>query len=278
MRFRICAAAAACFASTALAAPLPSPEEVANRDTLTIAASPVMLPDYDGSDDYHITPGAAARGRYHGIAFSTRGLSLYVDVSPRKGAKLDLEIGPIINARLERTGDVHDKIVKLLPERKAAIELGAFAGVGFHGLIDPYDRLGLRVDVVHDVAHAHRSTVISPSVEYTTPVSHKTYVGLSVSTDFASDKYANYYFTITPEDSALTRGVLPVFLAHGGIKDWKAGLLVDQSLAQNLLHGLSIFGIAQYSHLLGDFKRSPIVSDRGSAVQWVGATGLAYTW
>jgi len=40
---------------------------------------------------------------------------------------------------------------------------------------------------------------------------------------------------------------------------------------------MSIFGVGQYSRLVGDFKRSPIVSERGSANQWTGAFGLAYT-
>jgi outer membrane scaffolding protein for murein synthesis (MipA/OmpV family) len=39
-----------------------------------------------------------------------------------------------------------------------------------------------------------------------------------------------------------------------------------------------VFGLGQYSRLVGDFKRSPIVAQRGSANQWLGAIGLAYTW
>ena len=39
--------------------------------------------------------------------------------------------------------------------------------------------------------------------------------------------------------------------------------------------GFSLFGTANYSRLVGDFKRSPIVSQRGSANQWVLAAGLA---
>ena len=46
----------------------------------------------------------------------------------------------------------------------------------------------------------------------------------------------------------------------------------------DLTHGLSAFGTARYARLLGDFKRSPIVSQRGSANQWVLAAGLAYTF
>ena len=56
------------------------------------------------------------------------------------------------------------------------------------------------------------------------------------------------------------------------------GLLANQSLTGDLTHGLSLFGTAGYSRLAGDFKRSPIVADRGSAGQWFGAIGLGYTF
>ena len=91
-----------------------------------------------------------------------------------------------------------------------------------------------------------------------------------------SNKYADYYYSITPA-GWLASG-LPVFNAGGGMKNWKAGLLLNQSVTGDLLHGVSVFGFGQYSRLVGDFKRSPIVSQRGSASQWLGAAGLAYTW
>jgi len=62
------------------------------------------------------------------------------------------------------------------------------------------------------------------------------------------------------------------------MKDWRIGLVLNQSLTGDLMHGLSIFGTTRYSRLVGDFKRSPIVSQRGSANQWVVAAGLAYTF
>jgi outer membrane scaffolding protein for murein synthesis (MipA/OmpV family) len=55
-------------------------------------------------------------------------------------------------------------------------------------------------------------------------------------------------------------------------------LLLNQSLTGDLRHGFSIFGAARYARQVGDFKRSPIVSDRGSANQWLLAVGLAYTF
>ena len=272
-----CCLSAPAAAQTAPAAgTLPTPDEVNSRDTLTIAGGVGITTDYEGSDDYRLIPAAAIRGRYHGIAFTTRGAYLYVDVIPRGTAKVDFEVGPVIGARFNKRRHIHDDVVELLPKTNTAIEAGAFAGIGINGLTNLYDRLAFRVDVLHDIGNAHESTVWSPNIEFSTPVSRSTYIGLNAGLEFVSNKYADYYYTITPTAS-LASG-LPAFDADGGLKNWKAGLLVNQSLSGDLLHGFSIFGTGQYSHLQGDFRRSPIVSIRGSASQWLGALGVAYTW
>ncbi|MFL6829672.1 MAG: MipA/OmpV family protein [Sphingomicrobium sp.] len=278
MRHMLCAAVAACLAAPAVAeAPMPSPEDVANRDTFTLAGGAGFVPDYEGSDDYRLIPVAAIRGQYHGISFSTRGSYLYVDVVPRSD-KLDLDLGPIVGARLNSRKHVDDEVVDLLPELKNVFEAGAFAGVSLHGLTNPYDSLSFRVDVIHGFGSDHNWTNFNPNVEFSTPLSRTTYAGVSLGAEFASNKYADYYFSITPTDSLATGGLLPVYDADGGMKNWKLGLLLNQSITGDLLHGFSLFGVGQYSHLVGDFKDSPIVDDRGSASQWLGAVGLAYTW
>jgi outer membrane scaffolding protein for murein synthesis (MipA/OmpV family) len=283
MRRLTCALLGACLASPAFAqsqptaGSLPTPEEVAKKDIITIGAGAAIVPDYEGSDDYRIIPAGAVRGKVGGISFITRGTYLYVDVVP-SGAKVDFNAGPIVGLRLNTRRHIDDPIVKLLPRRKTAWEVGGFAGVSVHGLTNPYDTLGFRVDVLHDIGSAHKSTTFSPNVEFSTPVSRSTYVGLNVGAEFVSNRFADYYYTISPADRLATGNQLPVFNADGGMKNWKAGLLINQSLSGNLLHGLSIFGLGQYSHLVGDFRRSPIVSQRGSASQWIGALGLGYTW
>jgi outer membrane protein len=283
MRYLVCVALAACFASPAFAqseptaGQLPSPEDVANRDIFTVGVGGAVLPDYEGSNDYRIIPAGAIRGSYHGISFATRGSYLFVDVVPQAG-KFDFDAGPIVGARLNKRSHIKDDIVELLPHRKTAFEVGGFAGVSFHGLTNPYDRLALRFDVLHDIGNAHKSTTFSPNLEFSTPLSRTTYASANVGAEFVSNRFADYYFSITPADSLATGGVLPPFNAGGGMKNWKVGLLLNQSISGDLLHGLSIFGAGQYSRLVGDFKRSPIVSQRGSANQWLGALGLAYTW
>ena len=278
MRRYLVAAAFLCAASPALAqpadAPLPDPEEVAGG--FTVAAGGAWLPDYEGSDDYRLIPAVAIRGKVAGIGVISRGTYLYADFFPRGAGKTDLDLGPIVGVRLNRSGKIRDDVVDLLPERNTAMEIGAFAGVSIHDITNPYDSLSFRLDLLHDVGNAHESTVISPSVDFSTPLSRFTYVSASLGADFASGKYADYYFSITPADS-LASG-LPVFDADGGMKSWKLGLLANQSITGDLTGGLSLFGTAQYSRLLGDFKDSPIVDERGSANQWLLAAGLAYTF
>lgn len=277
------ALAACCLSSTSLAqvAPassgMPSAADVANRDTVTLGAGIADVADYEGSNDYRLIPAAAIRGKISGFSFTTRATYLYFDVVRHRGSnKVELNVGPVAGIGLDRTGHIDDPVVRLLPHRHTAYEAGGFAGVSFHGLVDPYDTLALRVDVLHDIGNAHKSTTINPSLEFSTPLSIRTYASASIGTEFVSDRFANYYFGISPEDSL--RSGLPTFTPHGGMKDWKAGLLVNQSITGNRLGGLSIFADGEYSRLVGDFKRSPIVSERGSPNQWLGAVGLAYTW
>ena len=254
-------------------APLPDPDSAGNNWTVAVGAA--INPDYSGSDDYRVIPAVAVRGTIGNISVSTKATYLYADLFPR-GKSIDIDAGPIVGVRLNRTGKIKDDFVDLLPDRKAAIEVGGFAGISLHNLTNPYDSLSFRLDVLHDIGNAHKSTVFSPNIDFSTPLSRKTYASASVGAEFVSNRFADYYFSISPTDS-LASG-LPAFNAGGGMKSWKLGLLLNQSLTGNLLHGLSIFGLGQYSRLVGDFKRSPIVSQRGSANQWIGALGLGYTW
>jgi outer membrane scaffolding protein for murein synthesis (MipA/OmpV family) len=277
------ALAASCVAAPAFAqdqptaGTLPTPEEIASKDTVTVALGAGFVPDYEGSDDYRIIPAGAIRGKVSGISFNTRGTYLFVDVIP-SNAKVEFDAGPIVGVRLGSRRHIDDPVVKHLPKRKTAFEAGGFAGVSVHGLTNPYDTLAFHVDVLHDFGKAHKSTTVSPNVEFSTPLSRSTYASVSVGAEFVSNKFADYYFSISPADRLATGNLLPVYNASGGMKNWKTGLLINQSLGGDLLHGFSLFGLGQYSRLTGDFRRSPIVSQRGSASQWLGAAGLAYTW
>ena len=284
MRRHICLVlGASCLSSPGLAqsAPaasaLPSPQDLAGRDMYTLGVGAAAIADYEGSDDYRVIPAAAVRARIHGISISTNGPYLTIDLFPQS-TKFNFDGGPIAGFRFDSRRHSDDELVRMMVRRKTADEVGGFVGVSFHGLVDPYDTLSIRLDVLHDFGSAHKSTVFDPHVDFSTPVSRKTYVSASIGAEFVGSRFANYYFGVTPADVIATGGALPPYSAGGGMKNWKTSLLVNQSITGDLLGGLSVFGFGQYSRLLGDFKRSPIVSMRGKAGQWTGAVGLAYTW
>lgn len=277
-KMTVAAALAAAFAIASPAAAqdssLPDPND--RSDTFTLGLGGAIIPDYEGSDDYRIIPAAAIRGRVAGMSFSSRGTYLYLDVVPRGSGKLDFDLGPIAGVRLNRTGKIKDDVVDRLPERNKAIELGAFAGVTLHGLTNPYDALSFRVDYVKGFGNAHDSSIVTPTIDFGTPLSRTLYVGTSLSGDWVGGGYADYYYSIDLDDS-IDSG-LPTYNAKGGFKGWKASLLANQSLTGDLTHGLSLFGTGAYGHLSNRVGDSPIVDDRGSRGQWMGALGLAYTW
>ena len=259
---------------------LPNPND--QSDVFTIALGGAWIPDYEGSNDYEGTPFAAIRGRVNGMSFSTRGTYLYLDLIRRPDSGIDFDAGPIVGFRRERTGKVKDDFVTRLPERDTAIELGGFVGATFHGLTNPYDQLSLRLDVVSDVGGAHKSTIFSPAIDFGTPLSKHTYIGASLSADFVSNRYADYYYSyafIGPMGGIGTLAIPPSsYDADGGMKNWKLSALINQSITGDLTHGLSIFGAGTYSRMVGSIGRSPFVDDRGSKSQWQSVLGLAYTF
>ena len=253
---------------------LPDPNDRSN--SVTIAAGVGSTADYEGSDEQRLIPAVAIRGRLSGMSFWTAGTALYVDVIAKPESGIDFDFGPILGVRLNRSGDVKDAAVDKLPELDAAIEVGAFAGVSWHGLTNPYDSLSLRVDVVKDVGGAHKSTLITPSVSFATPLSRSTYVNASVSAEWAGGGYADYYYSITPAEGAVAG--LPAYNADGGFKHWGLSLMAVQAVTGDLTGGLGVFALGSYKHLQGDFADSPIVDIRGRASQWMGAIGLTYTF
>ena len=182
------------------AAQLPSPDDISKRDTVTLGVGAALVPDYEGSDDYRFIPAAAIRGQVSGISFCTRGTYLYVDVVPNSGGKIDFNAGPIAGVRLTTYRAHSRRRRRAVARTQAAFEVGGFAGVSVHGLTNPYDTLGFRLDVTHDIGSAHKSTIISPNVEFSTPLSRTTYASLSAGMEFVSNKFADYYYTITPAD------------------------------------------------------------------------------
>lgn len=275
-------AGALMLSALSFAAPAMAQDEP-QHSTLTIGVGGAYIPSYEGSDDYRAIPIAQARGKVHDFAFWTRGTSLYVDAIPNTDENgLDIELGPVVNVRLDRTSrkSIKDNAVRALGKLDTAIEVGGFVGIGKTGIFtSAYDNLSARVAVTKDVGGAHKSYVVTPAIEYVTPLSMTTFVGIGVSAEYVGKRFGDYYYDVTPGGS-LASG-LPVYGRAGdkaGFKKLSANLTAGKSLSGDLRHGWAIFALGGYSRVLGRYADSPIVDIAGSRNQWVGAVGIGYTF
>jgi outer membrane scaffolding protein for murein synthesis (MipA/OmpV family) len=267
------------FALLATTAPASAQESAPdpNRDTLSIGLAGAMLPRYEGSGDYKLIPAAAIRGKVSGVSFITQGTALFVDIVPSSsGPGTKFNLGPMAHVTLNRSSlkTVRDPQIVALGRIPVAVEVGGHVGVTRTGLItSDYDSLNIDVAVSHDVTGIHDSLIVSPSITYGTPLSRKAYVGAVVSADHVGSRYARTYFGVSPTQS-LASGLSP-YNPGQGFKTVNAGVFGNVSLTGDLLGGLSAFAIGNYSKLLGEFGRSPVVRERN---QWFGGLGLAYTF
>lgn len=254
-----------------------SPDDTSD-DTLTIGAGAAYVPTYQGSNDYVLTPVVAARGQYHGISFFTRGAQLFVDLVPTPpGPTWNFSAGPVIAADLNRTGRLGDAQIKALGKRKIAIEAGGYIGIGKTGVItSDYDSLSLRVSYIHDVGGVHGSYIVTPALDYATPLSKSVLVGLTLSADYAGTGYARTYYDV--DAPGALRSGLPQFVARKGWQDVTIGGIAGFSLSGDLRHGAVLVVGAGYSRMEGDFAASPVTRIAGSPDQFYGAVGLGYTF
>lgn len=253
-----------------------------DSNVLTVGIGAAVIPSYEGSDDYRVIPVPQLRGKVSDFAFWTRGPSLYFDVIPNRGQDIDLQLGPVAGVRFDRSSrkNIKDAAVRALGERDKAVELGGFVGIGKTGVLtSAYDNLSVRVAVTKDVAGAHESFIVTPAIEYFTPLSTRSFVGLGVSADYVGKKYGRYYYDVDAA-GALASG-LPEYSRAGdgsGFKKVGVNLTGGLSLSGDIRKGWALFALGGYSRMLGDYADSPIVSIAGSKNQWIGAVGVGYTF
>lgn len=276
----VAATATPALAQDVAPAPVDTPATGDPRADFTILGLGVgVLPNYEGSDDYGVSPIPAAIGQVSGFRYLLAGNRFSVDViRDGYGPTWDVQAGPIgvVNFNRNSRDAIDDPQVALLDEVGTAIELGGYVGIGKTGVLtSDYDRLSATVSYRYDVAGAHSSGILTPTVTYTTPLSTKALAGIFASAEFVERGYGEAYFSVSPAESA--RSGLPIYTAGDGFKNWGVGAVAMRSLTGDLTGGLQLVGGVVYRRLSGDYADSPITRV-GSANQWIGALGLAYSF
>ncbi|AKM06249.1 MipA/OmpV family protein [Pelagerythrobacter marensis] len=252
-------------------------DSVYSGDWITVGAGAVYSTSYDGSDDYVVFPIPMIMGKVGPVSIAPRagGVALDFIENPDRGVGIDL--GLVVGLNSNRASKIEDPVVKAAGELDRAVEIGPSAGLSFPGVLNPYDRLSVGVDARWDVAGAHEGMVMSPSVSYFTPLSRGMISVLSLSAEYGDDDYADYYYSVSPAQSAASG--LPLYQADSGFNKAGATMLLGVDLDGNLANGgLAVYGLGGYSRMLGDAKRTPYTSVRGDADQWFAALGVGYTF
>ncbi len=246
---------------------------------LTIGIGAVSLPDYEGADSNSISAGGVAIGRLGRHDFFTRGTQLYVNLIPTSnGPGVSYELGVIGGVRTDRSGKIDNDQVRALGKIDTAYEVGGYVGIAKTGVItSEYDTITARVAYVHDVSGTYDSYVITPQINYTTPLSIRTLVSLGASADYVGKGYGRTYFGVTPIGT-LASGLRTYDITDSGFKRVNVSAFVLQSLSGDLRRGFGIGAGVFYGKMLGKYKDSPLVSDIGDADQLAGAVGLTYTF
>ncbi len=258
------------------------PGDIVFDDTwVTIGIGAGLVPSYSGSDDYNVFPLPLIVGRVGGVGVSPNGPGFALDLlSQPPGAgrsETSFSFGPTFRFRNDRDGQIEDAVVELTEDLDTAIEVGVQGGVSFPGVFSRFDRLSLSTQVRWDILGAHDGMLVEPSIGYFTPLGRGAAVQLSANASFVDDDFADYYYTVTPQQSADSG--LPQFAADGGLNSVGALAIVTIDLDNNVMNGgFNIYGIGGYTRLVGDAADTPFTSLRGSADQFIGGIGIGYTF
>ena len=250
-----------------------------DRNSLVLGLGGGIAPEYEGADDYGFQPGGVIQGKVDGFDFQVRGPNIYVDLlRDAPESRWNLIAGPVAQVRFERNSrnDIDDPRVAALGTRDTAVELGGYVGIGRKSFLIPPASLTFDLAFVRDVAGAHDSFILTPGVALSSPLSQRSFARLGVTADYVGKGYGRTYFDVAalPNPDAL-----PAYATRGsGLKSIGTTFLLTHDLGGDNRKGWALFGLAGYKRLLGQYARSPIVRDAGSADQSLGIAGIAYAF
>jgi MipA family protein len=253
-------------------------ETVFDGDWLAVGAGAGYSASYDGSDDYLLYPVPVVAGSLGGIGISPRAGGLALDLLDGvEQGRISFSFGPAGRLRGNRASQIEDPVVRAAGKLDEAIEIGPTAGITLNRVLNDYDWVSVGIDVRWDVAGAHRGMVVDPGVSYFTPLSRGLVLGLSAGATWVDDDYADYYYSVSPAQSAASG--LPLYAARSGWHMAGLNTALGFDLDGDFTNGGFAVGVSGgYSRMLGDAKRTPYTAIRGDADQWLALAGIGYVF
>lgn len=227
---------------------------------LTVGATGMMAPDFEGSSDYmfRALPTISLGKAGPEARFSSRNdnisLGLVDDGNVRAGLAGKILFG--------RDSDDSDDLIGLDPVRWGG-EVGGF--IEFY----PTDWVRVRTEVRHGI-RSHDGIVGDLAVDAFYDVTPAIRVSGGPRLTMASSDYFDAYFGVSPAESVAS-GLAP-YDPGGGIKSWGAGGAVTWKVNEQTT--TSLFG--EYSRLVGPAADSSLVQERGSENQFTIGVSATY--
>lgn len=218
------------------------------------------LPKFPGAKSNSVSPYwtfSVAKGD-HPFTFSAPGDSAGLSLFDSGG----FSAGPV--ARLSRSREQRDVGAKV-GNIHSAIELGGF--VQFY----PLKSLRLRAELRKAIG-GHKGVVGFVGADQIWRDGDRYVFSIGPRLWFGDARFERAYFGVSPEASLATG--LPVYRPDRSFH--AAGAVAG--LQYSLGNDWGIFGYAQYQRLIGDARRSPIITRYGSPNQFAAGIGLTHTF
>ncbi len=225
---------------------------IPDETNLSLGVGPVLKPDYFGSDNYKvgIDPQVYVKFRNFvfldddGADFGLIGFSRF-------------RLGPSFKIRGSRKEDVNPAL-EGLGDVPTTFEVGGFIATTF------LDRFAVKAKARHGVTKGHHGTIVDGYLTALLfragPVSFAT----TGQATWIDNKFADTYFSVSPEQSLSSGGRLAIYDAGSGLRD--VGGSVNAYI--NIGDHWSLNPYASYQYIFRDVARSPIIADYGDRNQF----------
>jgi len=235
-------------------------ERVADKDwQVTLGAGAFYQPEYEGADEYEVSPLPYFNVKYKDIVeFTPRALD--VNLLRHGGFKAGAGIG-VNFGREEDDADRLDGLGDIDPTAEGRLFVGYDA-----------QSFDAALTFAHDLGDAHEGYTIDAEIgmNHSLTVGDKAvFLRPSAGVTYASEDYMQTFFGIDAAQSG--RSGLAQYQSDAGFKDVSAGLTAFYMIDEHW----SVRALTEYSYLLEEASDSPIVEDEN---QFSAGLFIAYTF
>ena len=191
-----------------------------------------LKPNYKGSNQYEVS----------GFPF--------IDIKYKKIFFLNFRVGAAFNFYGSRDKD-DSTYLQGFQDVDAGLDAGVFGSISF-------EKFSAKLKFRQDISNNHEGHLISGRLVYKAIESRKLIANFNIKTTYANDNYMKTYFGVTTSQTSASG--FKEFNAYTGIKDVGIGT----TLIYPFNKYWSFITIANYTRLLNDAAKSPLVENAGS--------------